>query len=127
MEEKAKLLVKARRSIEAAKYLMAGGYAGSAASQAYYSMLYNAYALLVTEGISLSEEAKAIATFGEVVCAGKASIEFHAFLIDAYALRIAADEKRADILREEAQEQIAHAEQFLELAERLIGPIPTED
>ena len=126
-DEQIALLIEARESISAARFLLEGGYAKYAASRAYYSMLYVAYALLGNESMPLSEESKVVAAFGEVVHAGKVSIEFHQFLIEAHALRIAVDEKCASLIPEEAEEQIAHAEQFLELAERLIGPIPTEE
>lgn len=36
-------------------------------------------------------------------------------------------EQGALLAQEESAEQIARAEQFLELAERLIGPIPSQD
>ena len=127
MHENSTLLTRAGESLAAAKFLMEGGYPSQAASRAYYSMLYLAHALVGKDDIPLSEESKVIAAFGGVVAAGKAGVDLHAFLIDAYALRIAADEKCAHLLPEEAKEQISHAEEFLKLAERLIGPIPTED
>ena len=55
---------------------------------------------------------------------GKVPAEFHRFLLEAFELRHKGDYGlRHAIAYDQAQEQIARARGFLELAEKLIGPL----
>lgn len=126
MPEQKDLLVQAHESLDAAKLLQAQGYHGFAASRAYYAMFYVAEAFLLGKGLSFSKHKGVHAAFGKhFVKTGMVPPEFHRYLIRGMAVRHTSDYGRArSVTREEAAEQIARAEQFLELAERLIGPIP---
>lgn len=123
------LLQEARDSVSAAKLLLEGGYPGYAASRAYYAMFYVAEAFLEGEGMSFSKHSAVIAAFGQhFVRTGRVPVEFHRFLLEAQELRHAGDYgSRQAVTYEQAREQIARAEQFLELAERLLGPPPCGD
>jgi uncharacterized protein (UPF0332 family) len=116
------LLQEARDSVSAAKLLLEGGYPGYAASRAYYAMFYVAEAFLEGEGMSFSKHSAVIAAFGQhFVRTGRVPVEFHRFLLEAQELRHAGDYgSRQAVTYEQAREQIARAEQFLALAERLL-------
>jgi uncharacterized protein (UPF0332 family) len=116
------LLQEARDSVSAAKLLLGGGYPGYAASRAYYAMFYVAEAFLEGEGMSFSKHSAVIAAFGQhFVRTGRVPVEFHRFLLEAQELRHAGDYgSRQAVTYEQAREQIARAEQFLALAERLL-------
>ncbi len=129
MPEQAALLVQARDSLAAARILDAQRYHGFAASRAYYTMFYVAEALLLVNGLAFSKHSGVHAAFGEhFVKTGVVPREFQRYLIRGMEVRHAGDYGRGrDVTPAEAAEQIAHAEQFLALAERLIGPIPHDD
>lgn len=120
------LLLKARQSLSAARYILEGGYPDYAVSRAYYSMFYIAEAFLDGEGMSFSSHAAVISAFGrEFARTDRVPVEFHRFLIRAQELRTAADYGGLNTVTiDEAAEQIARAQQFLELAENLIGTLP---
>ena len=124
-EDQLQLLKAARRSIDSARHLQQGGYFEHAVSRAYYAMFYMAEAFLETEGMAFSKRSAVIAAFGQHFAReGKVPAEFHRYLIKAEELRGEGDYSLEAISKEAAQEQIARAEQFPRLAERLIGPIP---
>jgi uncharacterized protein (UPF0332 family) len=116
------LLQEARDSISAAKLLLEGSYPGYAASRAYYAMFYIAEAFLEGKGMAFSKHSAVIAAFGQhFVRTGRVPAEFHRFLLEAQELRHAGDYgARPAVTYDQAQEQIARAEQFLELAARLL-------
>ena len=128
-EEQLQLLREAQRSIAAAELLLSNGFPGYSASRAYFAMFYIAEAFLEGEGMSFSKHSAVIAAFGQHFAhAGKAPAEFHRYLLRAFDLRQRGDYGHPDpATLEEAQEQVAHAKQFLELAKRLIGPLPSAD
>lgn len=128
-EEQLELLQEARRSISAAGLLLSNGFPGYAASRAYFAMFYIAEAFLEGEGLSFSKHSAVIAAFGQHMAhTGKAPVEFHRFLLRAFDLRQRGDYGHPEpVTLEEAQEQVARAKQFLELAQRLIGPLPPSD
>jgi uncharacterized protein (UPF0332 family) len=126
-EDQLELLEEARDSLAAAKYLLDGGFYGYSASRAYYSMFNVVQAFLEGEGRAYSKHSAVISAFGQYFAhTGRVPVEFHRYLIDAEEIRLKADYTAESVSPEEAEEQIAHAEEFLELAERLIGPIPPE-
>jgi uncharacterized protein (UPF0332 family) len=130
MSEQADLLVQARDSLAAAKILDAQGYHGFAASRAYYAMFYIAEAFLLGRELAYSRHSGVHAAFGEhFVKTGVVPPEFHRYLIRGMEVRHAGDYGRGSttVTPDEASEQIAHAEEFLRLGERLIGPLSPSD
>lgn len=120
------LLAKAAESLEAAKLLHNQGHYGFAASRAYYTMFYLAEAFLLGKGMAFSKHSTVHAAFGEhFTKTGIVPAEFHRHLIHAMEVRHTGDygEVRKVTLTESA-EQIAHAEQFLELATGYLGVTP---
>ncbi len=128
-EDQLELLQEAQRSISAAKLLLEGGYARYAASRAYYAMFYVAESFLEGEGLSFSTHSAVIAAFGRhFTRTGKVPAEFHQSLRKAWQVRLTGDySPGTGISSDEAQDQIHRAEQFLKLAEQLIGPLPPDE
>ena len=124
--EQRELLSQAQASLHAAKILDAAGHHGFAVSRAYYTMFYVVEALLLGKGLAFSKHGGVHAAFGEhFVKAGVATSTFHAFLIQAFELRHVGDYGRGgSVTRTESAEQISRAQEFLDLAARLIGPLP---
>jgi uncharacterized protein (UPF0332 family) len=125
-EDQRELLEKAYISLTAARLLLQGSLPDFAVSRAYYAMFYVAQALLEGEGMAFSKHSVVIAAFGRHFArTGKAPIEFHQYLLKAQELRQSGDygPPRAVTL-EDARDQIARAENFLEVAERFMGPLP---
>ncbi len=129
MPEQGDLLLQAYESLNAAKLLYAEGYYGFAAARAYYVMFYIAEAFLLGRGLAFSTHRGVHAAFGEhFVKTGVVPPEFHRYLIRGMEVRHAGDYgRRESVTPEESMEQITRAQQFLELAERLIGPLPSTD
>jgi uncharacterized protein (UPF0332 family) len=130
MSEQADLFRQAHDSLAAAKILDAQGYHGFAASRAYYTMFYIAEAFLLGQGLAFSRHSALHAAFGEhFVKTGVVPPEFHRYLIRGMEVRHAGDYGRGGttVTPQEALQQIAHGEEFLTLAERLIGPLPPPD
>jgi uncharacterized protein (UPF0332 family) len=124
-DDQRELLEQARDSIAASRLLLEGGYSGFAASRAYYAMFYVAEAFLESEDMSFSRHAAVIAAFGQYFAhTGKVPVELHRFLLEAQELRHSGDYgQRHAVTGDQARQQIIRAEQFLEVAERLLGPI----
>ncbi len=121
--EQLDLLLKARQNLGAARVLLDNGYPDYAASRAYYTMFYIAEAFLAGEGMSFSSHSAVISAFGrDFARTGRVPVEFHRFMIDAQDLRNAGDYGQLNaVTAQQATEQITNAEQFLELAENLMG------
>lgn len=122
-----KLLLKARQSLSAARILLDSVYPEYAASRAYYTMFYIAEAFLEGEGMSFSKHSAVISAFGrDFANTGRVPLEFHKFLREAQDLRNVGDYGDIDAVTiDQAAEQITRAEQFLQLAESLIGTLPS--
>jgi uncharacterized protein (UPF0332 family) len=120
------LLLKAHQSLSAAKFILDGGYPDYAASRAYYAMFYIAEAFLEGEGLSFSKHSAVISAFGrEFARTGRVPVKFHQFLIRSQELRNAGDYGEINaVTANQAADSIAQAEEFLELAQNLIGPVP---
>jgi len=120
------LLLQAQESLVAANLLAQGGHHGFAASRAYYTMFYVAEAFLMGKDLSFSKHSAVHAAFGEHFAkTGLVPREFHRYLIRAMEVRHAGDyQGPRTVSAEEAAEQIARAEKFIELAARMIGPVP---
>ncbi len=124
--EQIALLRKAAESLRAAELLATNELFDFAASRAYYTMFYVAEAFLLNEGLTFSSHAAVISAFGrDFARTGRVPVEFHRYLIDAQDLRNQGDyDIDSAITEAEANQLIAQAEQFLELAERLLGDFP---
>jgi len=111
-----KYIENAEEKLEAAEYLLEGGFYNDAASRAYYSMFYSARALLSTKEIYPKRHKGVISKFGlEFVKKG--------FVEDVYgrALSYAKDRREVadydiekNIGKEEAEAIVEDAEMFLE-------------
>ena len=122
--QQAALLQKARSSWQAAGLLADQGYYDFAVSRAYYAMFYVAQATLLGQGLAFSRRSAVIAAFGrEFAKTGRVPPDFHRYLIEGQDIRNVGDyDTHPGLDAHDAKEQIARAEQFLDLAERLIGP-----
>lgn len=125
INEQQELLLKAQKSLQAARLLLANDYPNYAASRAYYAMFYMAEAFLEGEGLSFSKHSAVIAAFGrEFAKPQRVSREFHRFLIEAQELRTAGDYGQLNaVTTAQATEQIDRAERFLAVAIQIISPI----
>jgi uncharacterized protein (UPF0332 family) len=117
------LLEKAKASLDGARVLHRTRLYGFAASRAHYTMFYLAEALLLGEQLEFSSHAGVISTFGRQFSkTGRIPPEYHRFLVDGQDRRLMADyETGVEVSREKAEEVIAHAEKFLDLARRMLG------
>jgi uncharacterized protein (UPF0332 family) len=120
------LLVGARESLSAARLLYREGHYGFAASRAYYAMFYVAEAFLLAKGLAFSKHSAVHAAFGEhFVKTGIVPAGLHRALIHGMEVRQAGDyDYMTEVSPEEAGEQIANAQQFLESATKILGSIP---
>lgn len=122
-DDQQELLVEAQDSIDAAKLLLENGFAGYAVSRAYYAMLYVAECLLEGEALSFSKHSAVIAAFGQHFARpGRVPTKFHRYLIEGQALRQTGDYgERNAVSTEQARLQIERAEEFVALANHLLG------
>ena len=126
--EQSALLSKAYDSVRAAKLLSDAEFYDFAVSRTYYAMFYVAEALLLGVGLSFSRHAGVMAAFGERFAkTGSVLIELHRYLLEGQDKRNVGDYQIGPGLTDiQAAEQIARAEQFLHLAQRLLdSPSPT--
>jgi len=125
--DQAALIRKAHESLRAARLLEREGIHDFAVSRAYYTMFYVAEALLIGEGLEFSKHSAVISAFGQHFArTGRVPPEYHRHLLDSHDGRVAGDygyEK--SFAEEQAGQHIAHAEQFLDLAEQMLGPLPS--
>ncbi len=128
-EAQENLLLGARDSLSAAKLLHREGYHGFAASRAYYAMLYVAEVFLLGKDLAFSKHSAVHAAFGEhFVRTGVVPAELHRALIHGMEVRQTGDyDYTKEVSAEEAVEQIANAERFLEAATKILGPIPDSE
>lgn len=85
------LLAKSRRTLEAARFLLSGGYPDSAASRTYYAAFYAAEAFLLEHGLSFSSHSAVLSAFGREARARQLPAELHRTLLDAFETRNAVD------------------------------------
>lgn len=123
------LLRRAYESLQGARLLANAELYNIAISRAYYVMFYIAEALLVGEGFTFSKHSAVVAAFGQqFVRTGRIPVEFQRYLIDAQADRHIGDyDYHQNVSASRAALQISFAEQFIQLAERLLGPLPPSD
>jgi len=123
--EQIALLRKAAESLRAPELLATNELFDFAASRAYYTMFYVAEAFLLNEGLTFSSHAAVISAFGrDFARTGRVPVEFHRYLIDAQDLRNQGDYDIDSAITEAEANQLIAPEQFLELAERLLGDFP---
>ncbi|MCX6843182.1 MAG: HEPN domain-containing protein [candidate division WOR-3 bacterium] len=122
-EKQTALLEKAKASLDGARALLRIKLYGFAASRAYYTMFYVAEALLLDRQLEFSSHAGVISTFGkEFSKSGLISPEYHRFLVDGQDRRLMADyETGVEVSREKAEDVMSHAQQFLDLAQKMLG------
>lgn len=112
----------AEEKLEAAEYLLKGGFYNDAASRAYYSMFYAARALLSLKEIYPKAHKGVISKFGlEFVKKGFVEDIYGRALTHAKDRREVADyDIEKDITQEEAELIVDDAEQFLARIKRAI-------
>jgi uncharacterized protein (UPF0332 family) len=128
--EQAALLRKARQSLRGARVLAYQELLYDfAVSRAYYVMFYAAEAFLLEDGLAFSKHSAVIAAFGERFAkTGRVPAEFHRYLLDGEDRRNSGDYGLGPGLsRADADEQIARAERFIDLVERLLSPNPPDE
>lgn len=127
-EEQEDLIEKAKRSLQSARLLLANGSPDFAASRAYYTMFYLASALLIGKGLKFSKHGSLIAAFGmHFAKTGEVDAKFHRYLIDAQDDRLIGDYTAKSILTEaEVATMVSQAEEFIALAEQMLGATPSE-
>ncbi len=123
--EQAALLRKAQDSLRGARLLADQGLYDFAVSRAYHTMFYVAETLLLGEGVAFSKHSAVISAFGQRFAkTGRVPSELHRHLIEGHNSRNVADyDTGPGLSQHEAATQIARAEEFLQVAERLIGPL----
>lgn len=117
------LLKKAQKSLAAAKLLLNDEFHEAAISWAYYTMFYLASALLHIKGLTFSKHGSMLGAFGlHFIKSGEIEQKFHRYLIDSFDLRHTADyDINTTLDQAQAEEQIAHAEEFLTMTETLLN------
>jgi uncharacterized protein (UPF0332 family) len=121
-DEQQALINKANESIAAAQLLADEGYPDFAASRAYYAMFYVAEAFLLADGLTFSKHSAVIAAFGQWFAkTGRVPQEFHRYVIEGQASRNVGDyDVGPGLSRDEADQQIRRARNFVELAMRVL-------
>ena len=113
--EQNQLFQKAQQSLNAANYLLEGGYYDFAVSRAYYTMFYIASAFLLGDGLTFSKHSAVISAFGkEFAKTERVPVKFHRQLKEAQDLRNVGDYGATGLIsEEEAEVQIQRAKAFL--------------
>jgi uncharacterized protein (UPF0332 family) len=124
--EQEALIRKAQDSLRAAKLLNENDLIDFAASRAYYAMFYVAGAFLHSQGLKFSKHGSLIAAFGlHFVKAGLIPAHYHQNLIKGYNKRVIGDyTTNSTLTKTEAATMITQAEEFLTLAEQMLGAQP---
>ncbi len=117
------LLLKAERSIRAARQLLEAGDTDFSASRSYYAMFYLAEALLLQDGLQFASHGATLAALGRNFAAtGRVPRRVHQYLHRGYETRQVGDYHIAnEIAAEVAQTQISRAEEFLVIARNVLA------
>ena len=111
------LVTKAKRSLKAAKRLLAHGDFDFSTSRAYYAMFYLAEGMLLTQGKAFSSHRGVITEFGKTFAKTRiVAPDLHKWLSTAFASRQKSDYwPGVEITKREAAEVIKRAEQFVRI------------
>jgi uncharacterized protein (UPF0332 family) len=121
-EQQSALVEKAKESLQAARLLHEHEQYSFAASRAYYTMFYLAEAMLLGDGLAFSKHSAVHAAFGERYAkTGRVPTGLHRYLIEGMETRHLADYSTTPVAAEEAAQQIARAEEFLEVVSHYLG------
>lgn len=122
-DETIALFEKASRAIEAAETLLINGYTEFATGRAYYAMFYITEAMLNEKGLQFSKHGGVHGAFGEYfVKTGLVDPKFHRWLLDAFDQRIEGDYGVEIVaIPQDARELIDQANEFLQMARKLLG------
>ncbi|MEB3150797.1 MAG: HEPN domain-containing protein [Sphaerospermopsis sp.] len=122
-DEQKYLLIKAERSLNAAKELNNKNYPEFATSRSYYSMFYAVEALLLSENLSYSSHAAVISALGKYfVKTNKIPSKYHRYLIDAQDQRNRGDyDINPDLTKEDADRLIVQAEEMLNFTKQYLN------
>ncbi len=124
--EQAHLLRQAQESFRSARLLANQGRYDLAASRARDVMFGVAAAILAGQSLAFARRAEIAAAFREQFEeTGLVPAELSHCLSKALDARTPSDDF-GRTLRDNALEQLDHAERFLELSQRLIGPVPDD-
>ena len=120
------LLRKAHRTVQSARLLLTDGDYDGAVSRAYYAMFYVAEALLLAKAKTFSSHSAVISAFGkEFAKPGTIPAEYHRYLMDAQEARNTGDyQVLSHLTEEETVQHITHAEQLLDVGEKLLREMP---
>jgi uncharacterized protein (UPF0332 family) len=123
------LLLHARKSLRGAHLGIKHRLWDSAVSYAYRAMYECAQDFLLEHEIAFSKHPETIAAFRELFCAnGIVPTEYVQFLLEALPFRDEAFHQTSERLTEKsAKMHVERAEQFLALAEKLLGPVSNEE
>ncbi len=118
-----RILEKAGRKLNTAKRDLEAEAFEDAVSRGYYAMLHAAQAMLAARGLAFSSHSAVIAAFGKQFAkTGEAPVEYHRALITGEDLRLRGDYSVVyEVTREEAEEQVRRAEQFLVFAGQFLS------
>lgn len=117
-------LGQARGALASAKTLLDGGDLPGSVNRSYYTMFYAVLALLAREGTGTSKHTGAVALFGrDFVRKGIFPERFGRWMRAAFDLRMRSDYREFfTITREQADEALAHATEFLAAVRGELGP-----
>lgn len=128
IKEQTYLLIKAERSLNAAKELNQKDYPEFATSRAYYAMFYLAEALLLGENLSFSSHSGVISAIGKyLIKTNKIPVKYHRYLIDAQDQRNRGDyDVNPNLSRDDADKFIVQAEEMLNFVNKYLQQISGE-
>lgn len=128
-DEQATLLEWADEDLRAAEAMAEMGALRAAVSRAYYSMYSAARALLLEVGQSFSSHSAVIGAFGKHLAKPEVvPTHLHRYLIDTQDDRLDADYRTGrETTQGDADEALSRAQEFLRIAEGMLGPAPDPD
>ena len=120
-ESEQELLLKAHRSLKAARSLLRDGYPEFAVARAHYTIFYIASALLEGENMTFSKHSAVVSAFGKYFVQTKqVFVDSYRWLIEAQELRLTGDYgESGEITQEQAEQQIKRAQKFIKLGQSI--------
>ena len=119
-------LDKARRTLEAARYLLAGGFYGESVARAYYAAFYAARAAVEARGASPHLHSGVLTVFGQrFVSTGEVAFDVGRVLRSLQDQRHVADyDDGADVTEQAARTAVEQAGLFIEAIAGFLGTSP---